>query len=195
MLARTYSLSLVESATFVVSAHDAVCSSLAPCSRKLASRPPASHSAAAFESCRCGPDVVPRVTDPAAKSRPRTEQRLVGDLDGRLTRRRVAVERQEAGRAERLDHAFHHSHVGQRSELRTGHAAARVYAALAERHETQEQLPTRLLLAGSFIVPEQLLRSSSQGTGDAADPPIPLERQDPVRPALRELGERVLEER
>ena len=147
-LARTYSLSLDRERTFVVSAHEAICSSRAPWSRKLASLPPAAHSAAAFDELPLVRMSSLASADPAAQPRPRTEQRLVRDLDGGLTRRRVAVERQQPVAAERLDHAFHRSRVGERSELRTRHAAARVLAALAEGHEPQEQLTARLLPPG-----------------------------------------------
>ncbi len=51
-----------------------------------------------------GPEVVAGLVDPASEPSPSPQQRLVGDLDGRLPRGGIAVEREQPVTAERFDH-------------------------------------------------------------------------------------------
>ena len=73
------------------------------------------------------------------------------DLDRRLARVGIAIEREQPMASERLDHRVHRLRVGERLELRTSDATPGVLRALAERHEPQEQLPARVAPASSFI--------------------------------------------
>ncbi len=118
----------------------------------------------------------------------------MGDLDRRLPRVRVAVEREQAVAAERLDHRVHRLRLGERRELRPPHATPRVLRPLAEGDEAKEQLPARVA-PGLVHRVEQLLRAPSERARDASDLPVRVERQRSPVGALRQLGERVLQQR
>ncbi len=71
------------------------------------------------------PKVVARLSDPPPQPRPDAEQRLVRDLDRRLPRRGIPVERQEPVAPERLDHAVHRVGVARAAAAPSaGRAAA-----------------------------------------------------------------------
>ena len=117
---------------------------------------------------------LPGIVDPAAQARPFAEQGFVCDLDRRLPRVGIAIEREQPVAPERLDDRIHRLRIGQRRELRTPDAATRVLRALAEGDQPQEQLPAGVsrALVHRF---EQRLSPSRERAGHPADAPVGVE--------------------
>src|SRR5262245_53415918 len=87
-------------------------------------------------------DVFPCRVDPTLQARPLAEQRLVRDLDRGGPRSRVAIEGEQARATEGVDRLRHRPLVDlDRAELAPVDAAAGVLCALAERDQSQEELP------------------------------------------------------
>ncbi len=107
---------------------------------------------------RCGADVadeeqpVTVLVDPGAEPIPRRDQCFVGDLDGRLTRLRVPIERQQPGGTEPLEHVVDRGAAsGQPVEFAPLHAAPRVARSLADSHQTGEHPPYQPPLVGRNV--------------------------------------------
>ncbi len=139
-------------------------------------------------------EVVLCTVDPHAQSIPRAEQRLVGDLDGRAARGRVAIEGEQAVTTEHVDHASHRRAIDlEGEELGSRHEPPRIRRAFAGDHEPQEELLRGLafLLAHRLV---QLLGTSHQCAGDPTDLPVRLERHRVAATSFEELGEGVLQQ-
>ena len=133
--------------------------------------------------------------DPALQRRPRRQQRLVGHLDGGCTGEAIGIERQQPVVAEAFDHGLHRHRVdGQRRNLARGHATAAALVAVADRHEAEAQLASRLLLLLVEFV-EQVGGPPLQRAIEAPHRSVRRCRQHVAGAAVEQLGERVLEQR
>ena len=138
---------------------------------------------------------APVPIDPAGQPIPLAEEGLVRDLDGRLLRRGLAIERQQPATAERVEHG----RKGDRIELeprqvRQRQPSARLRGADAELDEMQENLHRHPLLVSPQPVVDRL-RTARQDPPDPAESAIPIERERGLGPLVEELGEGELQER
>ena len=134
------------------------------------------------------PHLLAAAVDPAPEAAPLAHQRLVRHLDRRRPASRVAVEREQAPRAELLDRLLERGLVHlHRGELRALDAPPRVLGTLAERDEPEEQLPRGLLslLAEAGV---DLFGPPGERAGDAADRAVGLARQRAPLAPLVQLG-------
>ena len=96
--------------------------------------------------------------------RPRIEKRLVGDLDGRLAGRRLAVERQDPQPTERVQDPVDRRVLEvERVQRAPRDPPSRVRPALAERDQAQEDLTDRppLVPAGAAAPPRPRSRTAT----------------------------------
>ena len=135
------------------------------------------------------------LVDPGPEPVPRRQQCLVGDLDRRLSRRRLAIEGQEAVAPVRLEHAIHGLGVDvEYVELRPSDPAPRVLPSLPEGHEAQEHLPDGppSFRAARLVEP---VGARGDGAGDSAHRHVGLQAQSLVLATLEQLRECVLQQR
>ena len=139
--------------------------------------------------------VVAALVDPALQRRPRRQQRLVGDLDGRRPGEVIGVERQQAVLAEPFDHRLHRHRVDrQRGHFAGGYPAPAALVAVADHHEPQEELTGGVLLLVVELV-EQIGCPSLQRAVEAAHRPVRRGGQHVAGAAVEQLGQGVLEQR
>ena len=133
--------------------------------------------------------------EPAPKPAPRAEERLVRHLHGRSPGGRVAVERDETLSAERIEHSVDRGSVGgHRSQLVAGNTPAGVAGALAQGHQPQENLASRIC-SRRVETRVDLFGPSAEGARHPAQGVIFGLGQRRLCTALEELGQRVLEQR
>ena len=89
-------------------------------------------------------DQVAILDEPAPQPRPRSQQRFVRDLDGGLTRRRIAIGDEQPMRLEQL-----RDRNRAIRQIAVTHAPPRVLVAVTRNDQTQQQLARGLL--GSIV--------------------------------------------
>ena len=155
-------------------AHASACSSRAPRRRKLGSCPAETHSPAARSEHALLAEIFPRLVDPPTKPRPRVEERLVGDLDGRLAGRRLAVERQDPQATECVQDPVDRRVLECRANPARSRGTRRRVSGLPSPRvdETKEDLADRMPLVPGSATPHRLVRTRGQGPHDAAELPV-----------------------
>ena len=131
--------------------------------------------------------------DPSPEAIPLPQQRFVGDFERRDPRVVVTVEGQEPMPAELFDDRSHRHDVDvDRHDLRRRHPPSNPIVVLGDRHQSQEQLPRRLLLVERQPV-EQVVGPSAEHAPRAAHRPVRRRREDVAFAPIEQLGEGVLE--
>ncbi len=119
----------------------------------------------------------------------------MGDLDRRLKRRCVAIERQQAALPECVeDRRQGHRVEFEARKIRQRQPPARLRCAHAELHEVQEHLHRHLLLVAAQAGIDRF-SASGQHASNPAEHAIPIEGQCRAVPLIEELGEGELEQR
>ncbi len=117
----------------------------------------------------------------------------MGDLDGRLTRPAVTIERQQTCRTEPLEDVVDgRSAVGETIEFAALHPAARVAAPVADRDESGEQPSHEWPLVHCTLV-EHRLRPSGEATFDPTHRVVGVDGEPVPVTTVAQFDERVLQ--
>jgi hypothetical protein len=137
--------------------------------------------------------VVTATVDPSSEPIPFGQQGLVGDLDGRSPGDRVAIEAEQPMAAERVDRDVDRG-PAEPAQLSAEDAAPQILRLVAHRHQPQQDLAGRLLLA-LVETGEKALGPAHQSGGQPAELPVGGGGDDPALPPVEELGQGVLQQR
>jgi hypothetical protein len=136
------------------------------------------------------PEAVTVVVQPTPQARPRTEQRLMRDLDRRLAGHGMTVEHEQASGSEGLDDMSRFRFVAQLGDL---HATPRVLRNVAERDQPQERT-ARCQLGRCGHRVERLLGALRQRSGESADLGVGLGSDETRHVGVEQLGQCVLQQ-
>ena len=140
-------------------------------------------------------EVLAPLLDPPPESIPLRQDRLVGDLDGRRPRQRLAVEGEQTVLAVTRKHLV--ERVGlelELSELAATRSAPRVVGSGVGAHETKEDLAACSPRRRTEMCIETL-GSAAQRADDPTGREVALERQHVAGSVREQLRERVLQQR